>query len=129
MISKQELLQGLNKIMTSSEAEQEVDKIMNNLGINNIDNKEEIGYEQFIKASFNRDKVITEKNLKIIFDTLDKDKSLKISKKELKFFFQGASRNTGIDDSKLDKVILEINANGDGEMDFDEFKSMMFKVI
>ena len=51
------------------------------------DNNGYIGFEEFLIASINKEKILTEKNLKLAFNVFDRDKSGGISQNELKYIF------------------------------------------
>ena len=75
------------------------------------------------------DKIINERNLKMIFDLIDKDNSGSVTKYELKNFFLGAYSTDSLmsDDKVFVDLIKEIDVNGDGEITYNEFKKMMLK--
>lgn len=123
-LTKNELLEGMSKILTESNVAQSVDALMKTI---DSDNNGYIEFEEFIRASINKEKLCTEKNLKIAFDEFDKDKSGGISASELKQILGDSNRK--INDDVWKKMINEIDLNGDGQISFDEFKNMMLKVI
>ena len=55
---------------------------------------------------------------------LDKDKSGKISKSDLKKVLN----NEDIDEDELNQFILKFDLNGDGEIDYDEFITNMREI-
>lgn len=83
-----------------------------------------IDYTEFLKASVNSTTLLSRENLAIAFSIFDKDNSGKISAKELKAILQG---NMESDDSVWLEVVNNIDANGDGEIDFEEFQDIVFK--
>ena len=91
------------------------------------DNNGYIEFEEFIRASIDKEKLLTEKNLKIAFDVFDKDKSGGISASELKMLL--GESNVHTKDVVWKNMIKEIDLNGDGQISFEEFKNMMNKVI
>lgn len=133
LISKDELIQGLAKLSNESQAKLEAEMIFSNLNVR--DNY--INYEDFLKGSIDKDELITDKNLKLIFGLMDKDKSGKISKVELKDFFLTNNKTNRVsnicslkeqkttENDIFSQFIAEMDANGDGMLNFTEFKKLM----
>ena len=65
--------------------------------------------------------------LRTAFDLFDKDKSGKIDKEELISILAGEEAADHIPKDKLLVYMQEVDENGDGEIDFDEFQEMMAK--
>jgi calcium-dependent protein kinase len=104
-------------------AEKELDEIFKKI---DFDDNKCIEYEEFIRATVNMEVLLTEDNLKIAFNSFDKDASGVLSQDEIKAAL-GLIEN---DDNDLIKnIISEIDGNGDGDICFDEFKSLMMKVL
>mmetsp|Transcript_32035 Transcript_32035/g.51456 ORF Transcript_32035/g.51456 Transcript_32035/m.51456 type:complete len:159 (+) Transcript_32035:27-503(+) len=57
------------------------------------------------------------------FDLFDLNKNGKITHKELKKIMQGLGQNPT--EVEIDELIKEIDADGDGQIDFDEFLAML----
>ena len=80
-----------------------------------------IEYEEFIRVTLPKEKLFTEKNLKIAFDMFDLDKNGTISLNEFKEIL-------GIDDKNVNKELLkEIPIKGDEEMTFEQFKKILLE--
>jgi calcium-dependent protein kinase len=122
-LTKEELIKGLSKVMTPSEAKLEVDRIME---LVDTDNNGFIEYEEFIRASMNKEKLLSENNLQSAFDMFDKDKNGMITIKELRNVL---GRDGNISENVWKQIILEIDSNGDGEVSYKEFKDMMLKIL
>jgi calcium-dependent protein kinase len=69
-----------------------------------------------------------EENLRAAFQMFDTDGSGKIDAKEVKTLLEGDEFKDQISKDLMDKVISEVDVNGDGEIDFEEFLAMMRKV-
>lgn len=65
--------------------------------------------------------------LKTAFDMFDKDGSGKIDKDELMQLLQGQDMENMVPKDQLLAYVKEVDENGDGEIDFDEFRLMMEK--
>lgn len=91
------------------------------------DNNGFIEFDEFLRASIDKEKLLTEKNLKMAFDFFDRDKNGSISAQELKFIL--GDNNINIKDIVWKKMIKEIDLNEDGQISYEEFKMMMMKVI
>ena len=123
-LTKQELHEGLNKIYNTNNIAYSLDSIMKTI---DTDNNGFIEFEEFARASIDKEKLLTEKNLKIAFDLFDKDKSGGISCSELKYIL--GDYNNKVKESVWRNMINEIDLNGDGQICFEEFKTMMNNVI
>ena len=73
----------------------------------------------------NRDKIISKKNLELAFQAFDKDNSGAISIDEIMLIFK--KTNNDVDIKIFENMIKEADINGDGEIEFDEFKDIMEK--
>jgi len=122
-LTREELLKGLSNVMTPNEALAEVNRMME---IIDVDGNGYIEYEEFLRATMNRNKLLTDDNLRIVFNKFDKDKSGKISPEELKGVFGEENK---ISDDVWNQIVREIDDNGDGEISFEEFKEMMMKLL
>jgi calcium-dependent protein kinase len=123
-IAKDELAKGLGQIMPSSQAKNEVDKIMSHV---DVDNSGFIEYEEFLRASLNKQKILTLENLQYAFNLFDKDSSGKISLNELSHILGNDKEKKN--DKIFKEMISNIDINGDGEISFEEFKTMMYGLI
>ena len=90
------------------------------------DHSGEIGLQEFMQACANKESLLDEKQLKISFSFFDKDGSGTVTVEELKEAL-GIGKN--IDEKVWEDVIKEVDENGDGEIDFEEFKNMMQKLV
>ena len=83
-ISKEEFVKGLNKIDINLNLGLKEDESLDGL-IKNMDsdNNGYITFEEFLMASINKEKILTEKNLKMAFDVFDRDKNGGISHDEV----------------------------------------------
>jgi calcium-dependent protein kinase len=119
-LTKDEIIVALQQIMTLDEANYEIDKIMSNL---DQDQNGFIEYEEFLRASYNMQKLLTEENLFQAFCLFDKDHNGQISYQELKNIL--SEHNVFKNDNIWKEMISEFDLDGNGEINFFEFKEMM----
>jgi calcium-dependent protein kinase len=122
-LSKEELVEAYANQFGDKEGLLEVEKIMNDVDTNSSGF---IDYTEFLMASSKREFLINKQNLDIAFSAFDADGNGKISAKELKQLLSGEFESV---DSLWEDLIKEVDANQDGEIDINEFKDMMFKLL
>ena len=110
-------------MMEKEEASKETDRVMKAI---DADGNGYIEYEEFVRGGIDKKKILTNENLNIVFGIFDKDKSGKISSDELKNILD----KEGMFENRVwDKIIKDIDLNGDGVISFSEFKKMMSLVL
>lgn len=124
-LTKDELIQGMSQVMTKGEAINDVERIMN---IIDVDKNGFIEYEEFLRASLNKEKLLSKENIKIAFDLFDQDGSGYISKLELKNVL-GKGKMNEISDDVWTNIVMEIDNNSDGVISFEEFLEVMFNLV
>ena len=101
-----------------------------------LDGNGSIDYNEFITATINKSKVLSKQNLEAAFNAFDKvsyiiflkkDGSGKISVEEIMGLFNQTSSTE--EKKNFEKMILEFDVNGDGEISLDEFKKLMSKLF
>lgn len=127
MLSKQELSIGFQRIYNSAqEAEEQVEKIFYKC---DIDGSGNIDYSEWVVATIDKKRLLTTEKLQSAFKLFDKDGSGTISAQEVKELI---CTGQNIDDEQWDKVAHEIELvdhNGNGELEFEEFCTMMQKML
>ena len=118
-LDKEEMVYGLSLVLSKEDAKKEVDRIME---IIDVDGNGFIEYEEFLRASLDKKKILTTENVKTVFRIFDKDDSGKITPEELK---QVMGQDADIDDNVWTQLVHEIDLNEDGEISFYEFDRMM----
>ena len=122
VITKVELFKGMEECFDHDIAKEEADKIFENI---DYDNNGTISFDEFLKAAIDKQKILTEEKLKVAFSLFDKNGDGDIEAKELKEVM-------GDDNIKEDdiwfKMIKEVDLDGNGVIDFEEFKTMMKKI-
>lgn len=71
---------------------------------------------------------MTEINLRQAFDLFDIDQNGQITPLELKHILSNASNKQDISDEEWEAIIQEFDTNGDGQINFAEFKNMMLQM-
>ena len=124
VLQYEELLAGMVEAYGEAIGTEECDRIFKAV---DSDNSGEIGLQEFMQACANREKLLDEKSLKASFAFFDRDKSGTVTVEELRDAL-GVGDGKNIDEKVWLEVINEVDENGDGEIDFDEFKNMMIKL-
>ena len=127
-LSKEEFMKGLTNNNSNLNTILNSDSTIQGL-IKNIDsdNNGYIGFEEFLIASINKEKILTETNLKLAFNVFDRDKSGGISQNELKYIL--GEHNVNAKEHLWQKMIEQIDLNQDGQISYEEFHKMMMDVI
>ena len=127
-LSKEEFVTGLTNIDSNFnfglKEEESLDGLIKNI---DSDNNGYITFEEFLIASINKEKILTEKNLKMAFDVFDRDKNGGISHEELKYIL--GEYNPNAREYLWKKMIQQIDLNQDGQISYSEFHKMMMDVI
>uniref|UniRef100_A0ACD5UMS3 Uncharacterized protein n=2 Tax=Avena sativa TaxID=4498 RepID=A0ACD5UMS3_AVESA len=118
-ITLEELKIGLHRVGANLK-ESEITTLMEAA---DIDNSGSIDYGEFLAATLHLNKVDREDNLFAAFSYFDKDGSGYITQDEL----QKACEEFGIGDAHIEEIILDIDQDNDGRIDYNEFVTMMQK--
>jgi calcium-dependent protein kinase len=119
-ISREELLTAYSKIMNRTQALEEVDKVMKKIDLNESGF---IDYSEFITACLKTETIANQENLVLAFERFDADGNGKLTVEELKKLL-----GSGLADlEEVQKIVKEVDLNGDGEIDLKEFQGMMFR--
>ena len=84
-----------------------------------------VNHTEFVAAAIDREKLLTKQRIEACFKLFDKDNSGTITKSELKLMLGGGKK---MDDQIWNDLIKEVDINGDGEIEFSEFKDMLLKL-
>mmetsp|Transcript_1056 Transcript_1056/g.1953 ORF Transcript_1056/g.1953 Transcript_1056/m.1953 type:complete len:494 (-) Transcript_1056:28-1509(-) len=104
-------------------AKDEVDKIFARV---DVDNSGEIDFSEFVTATADKNNLLNEEKLRAAFGYYDSDGSGSISTEEVKEVL-GVGKS--ISEEVWLQVLKEVDSDGNGEVDFDEFKTMMMKLL
>jgi calcium-dependent protein kinase len=121
-LSFEEIEVGLKKLKVK-----DVDELLECLKSADTDNSGTIDYTEFIAATLDSQVFMKEQYLRAAFNMFDTDGSGKIDNNEVTQLLQG-DELLGLTSKKaINQAMKEIDENGDGEIDFEEFKLMMAK--
>lgn len=87
-----------------------------------VDRNGSIDFGEWSAATINKRTLLNDKNLKATFDLFDKDGGGSISAEEVA---QILGHNMSKDPKIWKEIIKEVDLNGDGQIDYTEFKIMM----
>lgn len=85
----------------------------------------QLDYTEFIAATIDKKQYMQRDVCWAAFRTFDLDGDGKITKEELAQVLNGGDVKVALGASKLEKMIKEVDRNGDGCIDFDEFCAML----
>lgn len=124
-ITKEELSVAYLKLYNVPDAESEVEEIFKNI---DNDNNGYIEYEEYIRATIDKNKLLNDDVLKYTFKYFDKDNSGAITCDEIaKALFTGNDKKMS---EKLTKDLMsEIDSDANAAIDYNEFKAMMAKLL
>jgi calcium-dependent protein kinase len=118
-LSKKELFNGLIKFFDEKNIKKEIDDIF--LLLDGA-NRGFIEYEEFLRATLDQKILLSDENLVYAFNFFDKENTGKISVEKIKKIFV----DDKVSEDVFRNIFNEIDSNKDGEIDFQEFKDMMF---
>ena len=122
MLSKAELAIGYQKLYGDQAAE-EVEKIFQKV---DIDCSGHIDYSEWVVATINKQKLLTREKLQQAFCLFDKDGGGSISPEEVRGVLCSGQ---DFEDDVWERIVQEVDADGNGEIDFEEFAAMMQKML
>ena len=119
-LTKDELIKGLNILLSKEEAEKEVNRLIE---IIDVDGNGFIEYEEFLRAGLDKAKILTDKNLETAFKLYDINNRGKINALELGNVLGGGDDN--VEENVWQELIDEADIDKDGEINFNDFKTIM----
>merc|ERR1711935_191541 len=123
MGSKEEIKNGYLEYFGKSLTDEQIDDMFAQV---DADGNGEIDYSEFVVATMNEKNLLSHGKLQTAFKMFDKDGGGSISTDEIK---QVLSFGQNLEESVVNEIIKQVDANGDGEISFDEFAEMMLKNI
>lgn len=121
-LSKHELKEGLNNVK-STQTNPDLQAILAGVSTSSAG---KIDYIEFITAALNERRYIREEMIWEAFRRFDKDGSGKLSKDEIIAGVNNHQFHT-VDKKEITELLQDIDENGDGTIDFDEFSAMILK--
>ena len=98
-----------------------------------IDGNGSISYSEWLTGSVDKRQLLTQEKLEAAFAIFDKDGGGTLNLDEIQYILMNGQENDSGQKDQADeqfrKLIAEIDYNGDGEIDFIEFSSMMHKLV
>ena len=85
-----------------------------------------IDYTEFMIANIDKDRLLQEDLLNDAFKLFDIDGSGSISVEELK---KVLGANSAIEEEEWEEILAEVDDDGNGEIEFNEFKAVMYKLL
>ena len=122
-LTKEELINGLNKYRDEDEVNEKVDNLIFLL---DGDNDGYIEFEEFLRACIDKKEILTNEYLKYAFKFLDKENNNLLSAQQINSAFLIKNK---LFETAITKVIDEIDGDDDGMIDFSEFKQFMLKTM
>jgi len=121
-LSKEELVNGYEQVCGVSVSMDELTKAFDAI---DMDKSGAIDYNEFLVATLSEKKILSHANIKEAFDMMDKDGSGAISVDEIKTLL---SVGQSVPDEVFKAIVKEVDTNGDGEISYEEFNSMLMKL-
>ena len=125
-INEKDLFDGLKKIIKRKCLENDCKEIFNNIDMNHNGFLE---YEEFVRAAVDKKEFFNEQFLRFAFNYFDKDKDDTIDYNEIEMVFKDNIVDRKNIHEGLQKIITEVDINKDGKITFDEFCSVMKKML
>ena len=122
-LSLDEIKEGYKKYIPEI-TDEEIDRI---LEIADADGSGEIDYSEWVVATIDKTKLLSDTKMRQAFSLFDKDGGGSISPQEVKEVLGIGDKN--IDEKVWNAIVLEIDEDGSGEISYEEFKTMMERLI
>merc|ERR1712086_669278 len=120
-LSKEEIKNGYLEFFGKMMTDEDVDEMFAKV---DADGSGEIDYSEFVVATMNEKNLLSNNKLQTAFKMFDKDGGGSISTDEIR---QVLSFGQNLDEKVVNDIIKQVDANGDGEISFEEFAEMMKK--
>ena len=126
LIQKDEFLRGYRRLYPNDEMEVVDARALEIFAIADVDGNGEIDFDEWCTATIKQDQLLNEPNMRAAFNLFDKDGGGTIEASEIASVlgYDIDERNREL----FQVVISEIDTNGDGQIDFNEFRAMLVKL-
>jgi calcium-dependent protein kinase len=123
-LTKEELINGLNKYRDKELVNEKVDNIFSLL---DGDRNGHIECEEFLRACIDKKEILNDEYLKYAFKFLDKENTGLLNDQTIiSAFLTGENK---LFEVAVNKVINDVDEDGDGMINFEEFKQLMLKTM
>jgi len=123
-LTKEELKNGLNKYRNEGEVNEKVDNLFLLL---DGDNNGYIEFEEFLRACIDKKEILNDEYLKYAFKFLDKQNKNMLSAQQINSAFLVG--NNKLFEIAITNALNGVDENGDGMINFEEFKILMLKTM
>ena len=123
-LTKEELINGLYEYRDKEEVDKKIDNILLLLDCNK---NEIIEYEEFLRACIDKKEILTDEYLKYAFKFLDKENNNLLSAEQINSAF--FSKKNKVLEYAITKDLNELDEDGDGMINFEEFKKLMLRTM
>merc|ERR1712232_939385 len=120
-VTLHELKDGLEK-MGNPEALKNVREMFESI---DMDASKRIDYTELLAATLDFQETFQESRCWAAFRVFDRDNSGRISKKEVREVLQSDGVKGVVDSSAAERIVNDVDKDGDGELDFHEFLAML----
>ena len=125
-IEEEEFINAYKKVYPHIDQETVVKEARQFFKAADVDKNGSIDFGEWCAATINKRGLLNESNLQATFQLFDKDGGGTISAEEVAVIL---GHNMSKDKSVWSEIIKEVDLNGDGMIDFNEFKIMMSKFL
>jgi calcium-dependent protein kinase len=112
-------MEGYDQFFGKNMDKNEIEKMFDAV---DIDKSGFIDYTEFVVAAMNEKQLLTNEKLQSAFKMFDKDGSGLISATEIK---EVLGFGKTLSEEAVNEIVKQVDANGDGEISFEEFAQMM----
>lgn len=118
-LSKEELLEGCVKVFGKQMSVEQIDSIFSKV---DMDMSGAIDYNEFLLATINESKILSEKNLREAFNFMDRDSNGFITLEEIRDVLDQSKE---VPEDQWRMIVKEVDRDNDGKICFEEFSEMM----